>query len=509
VSDPGVDGRTARELAGSLRAVLRAAEHQLIDEDAPLLRMITDHIGCPVGEIPNVAAQWPSWEHANLQRGVEAYLAEHSPEATWFGVSGMGRGHQDLIDMLAMAATGMYQLGAVDYASVAVGPRHSIDAVQFGLVRTAAPDGTPVVIGMRGAPPHHEPVCGLQVLARDRATGSAVRERVEELIREHDVFRGQVLTFGFSEQRGNQLVRFQARPALAAEEVVLPPGVLDAIERHVVLAADRSARLRAAGQHVKRGLLLHGAPGTGKTHTVRYLMSRLTASTIVVMSGPSLMMIAEATALARRLQPSVVVVEDVDLIAQDRSFAPTGHPLLFQLLNEMDGIGADVDVTFVLTTNRVEVLEHALADRPGRIDLAVEIPRPDATARERLLRLYARKVPLDLPDPAGLLAATEGVTASFIRELVRRAVLRAIDAGGDLRVDEPTLRAALDELLDQRHALTRSILGGPSSGRPAEEAPGEPPGEPAREPRSRLFPGSIGRPVTPGPQPGMFPGPGA
>ena len=487
MSEPGVDGRTARELARSLRDLLRAAEHQLIDDDAPLLRMITDHIGCPTGQIPNVAAQWPSWEHANLQRGVEAYLAEHSPDATWFGVGGMGRGHHDLIDMLAMAATGMYRLGAVDYAGVAVGPRRSVDAVQFGLVRTAAPDGTPVVIGMRGAPPHHEPVCGLQVLAPDRATGTAVRERVEELMREHDVFRGQVLTFGFSEHRGNQLVTFQPRPVLAADEVVLPPGVLETVERHVVLAADRAERLRAAGQHVKRGLLLHGPPGTGKTHTVRYLMSRLTSSTVVVVSGPALMMIGEATALARRLQPSVVVVEDVDLIAQDRSFAPTGHPLLFQLLNEMDGIGADADVTFVLTTNRVEVLEHALTDRPGRIDLAVEIPRPDAAARERLLRLYARNVPLDLPDPAALLAATDGVTASFVRELVRRAVLRAIDAGAELRLDEPTLRAALDELLDQRHALTRSILGGRS--------PDAPPGEP---------PSRMGRPFQPGPAPGVY-----
>lgn len=308
MSEPGVDGQTARELARSLRDVFRAAEHQLTDNDAPLLRVITDHVGCPAGEIPNVAAQWPSWEHVNLQRGVDAYLAEYSPDATWFGVGGMGRGHHDLIDMLAMAATGMFRLGAVDYTSVAVGPQRSIDAVQFGLMLTAAPDGTPVVIGMRGAPPHHEPVCGLQVLAPDRATGTAVRERIEELMREHDVFRGQVLTFGFSEHRGNQLVRFQPRPMLSAEDVVLPPGVLETIERHVVLPADKTARLLAAGQHVKRGLLLHGAPGTGKTHTVRYLMSRLAGSTIIVVSGPALMMIGEATALARRLQPSVVVV---------------------------------------------------------------------------------------------------------------------------------------------------------------------------------------------------------
>jgi len=308
------------------------------------------------------------------------------------------------------------------------------------------------------------------------------------------VFRGQILTFGFSEHRGNQLVTFQPRPALAADEVVLGPGVLETIERHAVLAAERAQRLQGAGQHVKRGLLLHGPPGTGKTHTVRYLMSRMTGSTVVVVSGPALMMIGAATALARRLQPSMVVVEDVDLIAQDRSFAPTGHPMLFQLLNEMDGVGADADVTFVLTTNRVEVLEHALTDRPGRVDLAVEIPRPDAAARERLLRLYARRVPLDLPDASALVAAMEGVTASFIRELVRRAVLRAVDADAEVRLDEQTLRAALDELLDERHALTRSILGGRLPGSAGAALPGGPSPPP--------YP-----PFPPGPSP-FPPGPG-
>jgi ATPase family associated with various cellular activities (AAA) len=484
MSETGVDGRVARELALSLRDVLRAVEQVLTsDADAELPRMISEHIGCPPGAIPNVLVRLPSWEHANLQRGVDAYLAEHSPDAAWFGVAGMAHVHQDLVDMLAMAASGMYRLGAVDYISVAVGPDRSMDAVQFGMVRTVAPDGTPVVIAVRGVPPHSEPVCALQVLAADRHTATAVRERVEALMREHDVFRGQVLTFGFSEFRGNQLVTFQPRPALTADQVVLPDGVLEVVERHVVLAADRAERLRRARQHLKRGLLLHGPPGTGKTHTVRYLMSRLTGCTVVVVSGPALMMIGEATALARRLQPSVVVVEDVDLIAEDRSFTPRNQPLLFQLLNEMDGVGSDADVTFVLTTNRVEVLEHALTDRPGRVDLAVEIPRPAAAARERLLRLYASGVSLDLPDAGALVAATDGVTASFLRELIRRAVLRAIDAGSvvaggsggsgvsaeEVRLDEPALRAALDELFDERQALTRSVLGG---------RPGEPPSSP-------------------------------
>ena len=83
--------------------------------------------------------------------------------------------------------------------------------------------------------------------------------------------------------------------------------------------------------------------------------------------------------LARRLAPSVVVLDDVDLVAQERSYGPFGESsTLFELMNQMSGLGEDADVAFVLTTNRPDALEPALAARPGRVDLAVEIPLPDA-----------------------------------------------------------------------------------------------------------------------------------
>ena len=70
------------------------------------------------------------------------------------------------------------------------------------------------------------------------------------------------------------------------------------------------------------------------------------------------------TGHARR--PAIVVLEDCDLIAEDRSFGPMAKPLLFGVLDALDGIDADADVAFPLTTNRVEHLERALSQRPGR-----------------------------------------------------------------------------------------------------------------------------------------------
>jgi hypothetical protein len=200
-----------------------------------------------------------------------------------------------------------------------------------------------------------------------------------------------------------------------------------------------------------------------------YLAARLTGSTVILLTGRSIRFIDMAAALARRLQPSVVVLEDVDLVATDRDYTPDGNPLLFSLLDAMDGVGADADVTFVLTTNRADILETALADRPGRVDIAIEIPRPDAACRERLFRVYVRGLAVDANlDP--VVAGTEGVTASFVKEMIRRTVLASLRAGER----PPVLRdahfaAVLTEMNGERHALTRSLLGvAPGS----EESPG-------------------------------------
>ena len=107
-------------------------------------------------------------------------------------------------------------------------------------------------------------------------------------------------------------------------------------------------------------------------------MSRLTDATVVMLSGIALQFIAPAVSIARARQPAMVIVEDVDLIAERRGIHPGQHPLLFQLLNEIDGLGEDTDVTFLLTPNRADLLEPALAQRPGRVDQAVELPLPDA-----------------------------------------------------------------------------------------------------------------------------------
>src|SRR5579875_469436 len=452
-----------RALARAVRQLFELAAQTLTQDAGPsgLALRVTGHLGCDLADIVLVSERFPSWEHVNVQRGVDAYLAAHAPGADWFGPPGGGlRPGEDMLQLVSMPAhVGMIRVGprgpaaagvvvrggagggeegvgAASFGTAAVGPDENTEVVTLGLVAAAAPGGAPVVIGIRDDSRFGPPLLSLEVLAADRDAATAARDEIERLMRAHDVFRGQVLSFTVSEHHGNSLVTFLPRPALPAGDVVLPDGMLEHIERHVVGIGDWSAELRGAGQHLKRGLLLHGAPGTGKTHT-------------------------------------------------DRDYTPNGNPLLFSLLDAMDGVGADADVTFVLTTNRADILEVALADRPGRVDLAVEIPRPDVRCRKRLLRVYARDLTMDA-DLDEVAAGTEGVTASFIKEMIRRTVLTSLRAGER----PPVLRGAhfaavLADMNSEHQTLTRSLLGAGAEGPAARtQRPAVPPGPgPRRGPR--------------------------
>ncbi|MFD1932466.1 MULTISPECIES: AAA family ATPase [Nonomuraea] len=453
-----IDQNTAHALAVSLAKVYDSVSSRIVEDNAssPLVARVTGHLGCPLSEAVVVEEKYRLWEHAGLQSGTDHYLAAHSPGAQWFGVMGGERRWESIINMLLYALRdGSRLLGRPDYGSAPVGPAESMEVVQLGMVESLAPDGTPVVLVVSSVD-EYQGHSMLTVLSSSRTAASAVRDEIERLKRLHDPFKGQVMSFGFSEHKENELLTFLPRPSMTAEEVVLPEGRLEAVEEHVVGIAALKEQLIEAGQHLRRGLLLYGPPGTGKTHTVRYLVGRLREHTAILMSGPGMRHLDYAVGLARKLQPSIVVIEDVDLIAEDRSHFETS-PLLFSLLDAMDGITGEADVSFVLTTNRVETLERALVQRPGRVDLAVEVPPPSAPDRERLVRLYARNRPVEA-DVAKVVDATEGVTAAFVKELLRRVILLAIRAGEHALTDEH-FDTAFQAMSGDAQALTRALLG--------------------------------------------------
>lgn len=475
-------GRLARRL---MRKAIGAAR---ADERPTLARLLAEHLGQSAASLSVVGANWPPYDHVNVQLGLEHWLGEVGRSHTLVGITGFEHRMFTLAD-LAQPTRDPFGpgIGSVSMVSLASGPDGATHpAVRCALYLVSEASG-PLALLVRAGQQHGPglPQISVEVTSPDpeRSTAALTELRHEALA--HNVYRGQVVAFG-SEMFGPDQapLSFQRRPSLPREALVLPPGNLELVEQHVVGITRRRDELRGAAQHLKRGVLLHGPPGTGKTHTVRYLLGRLEKVTVVVLSGDALGAIGPACSIARALQPSVVVVEDVDLIAEHRGMHPGQHPLLFRLLNEMDGLGEDVDVAFVLTTNRADLLEPALAARPGRVDQAVEIPMPDPAGRWRLIELYKGTMILDAVDLPSIVERTDGVTASFLKELLRRAALLAADraegasttpsdagavstdAGGPsgtasaLVVTGTDLDSALSQLLDAGNRLTRTLLGG-------------------------------------------------
>lgn len=297
--------------------------------------------------------------------------------------------------------------------------------------------------------------------ARGPDVAAAVFKYLEREVEKGRSYRGKVLSLeaetSYTGQSRGLLVH-RLRP-VPRDTVVLPPHTLDLLDRNVVRFAAQRARLREAGLATRKGLLFHGPPGTGKTHTLHYLAAAVPGQTTLLIGAGQVAYLGEYMTLARLFQPCLVVIEDVDLIARDRAVAGPGEQVLLnKLLNEMDGLRPDADVIVVLTTNRPEVLEDALAARPGRVDQAVEFPYPDADGRARLMRLYAGRVavPADVVDRA--VARTAGVSGSFVKELMRRAAQFAFDRGA-AEIGWADAEAALDELLVRGSPLNRKLLG--------------------------------------------------
>jgi AAA+ superfamily predicted ATPase len=456
------------------RLVSRFVE-QAREADRPkFASTLAEHLGLPADRLPVAEQQWPAYEHVNVQAALDAWLAEPGREHRIVGVAGHRHhgplGFVDLLGMTPEESKYGARPGNVLRTALPSGPDgETRECLRVAIVLAADGSGegaTRSAILFRCPDPEQgRERMTVEVLASREGAGAEIAARLVDLAIEHNVYRRQVISFGHTMfGRPGSILRFHHREPMTAAELILPTETFDDVRRQVVGVARHRERLRSAGQHLKRGLLLYGPPGVGKTHTVRYLVGELSDTTIVQLSGDTLHAIKEACSIARALQPAMIVVEDVDLIAQQRDMYEGGAPLLFMLLNEMDGLDEDADVIFLLTTNRADLLEDALASRPGRVDQAVHIGLPDREARRRLVELYRRGLGLDDARLDTVLDRTDGVTASFLKELLRRAAVVAADRdektdGSGVRVSADDLDVALADLLDTRNRMTRRALG--------------------------------------------------
>lgn len=453
----------AREFAATFRSFLEWVHSDALSERNEVVALVADYLGEDATGHSVVTRSLPPYEHVNLQTALDEWSREPGREVALHGFT-IPPHHPPVTLQQLLNGEGVpwLRLSPPALADLPNGPDSTLACLQLALLLVSDAAGRYVVMVNTSSEHHHgQPSLDVEIAGLGVDAAQAVHARLAELRHRLNVYRGHVIEVGLN-QMGAVTLEFGRIPPTARDEVVLPEAVLGRVERHALGIASHRDALLAAGQHLKRGLLLYGPPGTGKTHTTRYLIGQMAAYTRFLLTGRALHVIGAVAELARDLEPAVIILEDVDLVAEHRGFGPGTSPVLFELLDAMDGAAADADLLFVLTTNRADLLEPALAARPGRVDVAIEIDLPDEAGRARLLALYGRSLPLQLSedDEREIVERTEGVTASFVKEFLRRAMLESLHENPD----DPVVTAAhtgraLDDLLDADQKLTRSLLG--------------------------------------------------
>jgi hypothetical protein len=466
-------------------------------EKSPLLDRITEHLGADPAQLPVTSEQFDTFEAPNLQLAIDAYLAADGRSGELVGISMdnkrfMAAGLSDLVVRRSRFHPPLHE-GPVDYTNYHLANDEVLPCVQFGLYLVRSGDSRMVVFvsgpSELGDPRRQR--MHVEVMATRTADAPAFIAEISRLMQELNVYRGHTILLSTGMQIGpgpNLLIKFQSIPRIAKDDVILPGGVLERIERHTVRFSEHVDELRRLGRSLKRGVLLFGLPGTGKTLTLMYLVGRMPGRTVILVTGRGLGLIETVAKMARQLAPAMIVLEDVDLVAEERTMPGRSGSVLFELLNEMDGLRDDQDVIFVLTTNRPDILEPALAARPGRVDLAVELPLPDGDGRRRLVELYSRGLDVSAVDAPALVERTEGASPAYIKELLRKAALYAVERGRGAVVGQEDVDAALGELA-QGGRLAERILGfRPDGGTGVARVDSAPP---TGEPRPTGFPVQI------------------
>jgi hypothetical protein len=417
--------------------------------------------------------RYPAFMRANLQPVIEALFMANADQCV--GAVPRYSSHAlTMGELMSRDRDDRIAAGSISYVAVDTGEEQPVRCVRNALIVKRTPMPHAIFIYVRSDPGGEERYVDVDIaVPRDLPGSEAFAAKclapLQDAMDQCRAYRGKVLSLENQEHYSGRVGRIQVHrlKPVEASEVILPAPTRKLLDHCVIDFMKARGALRALGFQTKRGILLYGPPGTGKTHTIRYLAGNLSGTTTLLITAEQVGLLPHYMSLARLLQPAMVVIEDVDLIARSRGRMRSScdETMLNALLNEMDGLKENSDILFILTTNRPQDLEAALANRPGRIDQAIEVPVPDAPSREKLVRLYARGMKLGETLVAEAVKRTEGVSAAFIKELMRRTAQAAIAHGDGTtkKAAEPTeanLSEALDDMLFSGGKLNVTLLGG-------------------------------------------------
>lgn len=377
-------------------------EHRAANED-PVHRELHSFLGADPSLVDRHASQHPVYDLPHLHHAIAACFPEWRLE--------LEIGHER-----------RRGIGGATRVRREVAPDKWGEFVDNGYLLYRVPDGGARIVAFDG--PFNEgrgDVYDMTVMSRrtDRRRVDLELTALHKWLRENHYLKGKAIR-----PNGSLLPRSSVK---SWDEMSLPTSVLEAILQNTVVLLGRREIFVRHGVPQKRGVLLHGPPGTGKTMVGKILASLGVATFVYATAADceSLPSMRHLFELGRRLRPTILFLEDLDLFASDRNSQFRPGPL-GELLTQMDGLEENDGLIVVATTNDLEAIEPALKDRPSRFDSVLEIGLPEAAERRRIVELNLPNSELSAATLDRIADATDGFSGAQVRELAFLAMQESL-----------------------------------------------------------------------------------
>lgn len=263
-----------------------------------------------------------------------------------------------------------------------------------------------------------------KILRNDEEVVKGIAAEMRKILQEESLYRGKAIKIKFYGEDGDELaipeLQFMDTRGIKPEQLILSADVMESVETNLFTPITRVRELVKNGISIKRGILLGGTYGTGKT------LAASVASKLAVETGVTFLYVGKADELSdavkfaqRYNDPAVVIFcEDID-----REMDGERDEQMDELLNIIDGLDTKrSNMIVVLTTNNIEGIHPAML-RPGRLDAVIDVAAPDAKAVEQLLRFYGGDKIAKTTDLTEVGAVLSGCIPAIISEVVKRAKL--------------------------------------------------------------------------------------
>lgn len=247
------------------------------------------------------------------------------------------------------------------------------------------------------------------------------------------------------------------------DDLLLDPDTFNLLQQNLLTVLDKREVYAKLGITTKRGIILSGDPGTGKTMVGKILSSTLTDWSFLWISPGDLQRIETLRTycqLAKIIAPTILFLEDLDLHFKDRDVNASSS-MLGELMNQLDGIDDISNIVVIGTTNKPGDLEAALAKRPGRFDKVIKFDKPSEATVKKMYERFS-KDRLGEVDWDKVLVASKGLTGAQIKEVLNQAMLKLID-NSKFDASKP-IKLSTKDILDGIKASKNKDFSSPTVG---------------------------------------------